>query len=132
MTYQPRSGARQLPLLGPAIVGAVMLVRSDTVDRPEPEFDDSTMADLSRFSVVLDLPQPQLGELPRARFAPVAKLKSVAAGQAQPAQSPDADAAEESSFTTLSLPMPQPLSVLAVSDPVVGVSQIASLPAPAL
>lgn len=51
--------ANRLPLLGNAIVGAVMLLRGDAAHDPSPAPDTEAVPDLARFSVVLDLPKPE-------------------------------------------------------------------------
>jgi hypothetical protein len=89
--YQPGGRAHRLPLLGSAIVGIVLLGHSDTPELTEPPLDDPTAPDLARFSVVLDLPAPQLGN-GRVEAAGIATRRSprqrVAARLPEPARLP--------------------------------------------
>jgi hypothetical protein len=89
--YRPDGRAHRLPLLGSAIVGIVLLSRSDTPELTDPPIDDPTAPDLARFSVVLDLPAPQFGR-GRVEAAGIATRRSprqrVAARLPQPARHP--------------------------------------------
>ena len=91
MSERPRGKARRLPLLGQAIIGAALLTRSDSPQDLQPEPPLDRPVDLARFSVVLDLPKPQLAATgTTAGPVAVAIGPSSDAGPSDPVTSSDA------------------------------------------
>lgn len=102
MTRLPAGKALRLPLLGNVIVGAVMLLRSDAAQGPHEAPPPEAAPDMSRFSVVLDLPEPTFGRDAAPRVA-VAKDAQIA-------------------FPAANLVTVQARGVLSLSTPVVAMS----------
>ncbi len=124
MTYLRSGKAVRLPLLGNAIVGAVMLLRGDAAQGPQPVPEIEAAPDLARFSVVLDLPEPEF-----ARTAPSTVTIGAGADVRTRMAAPASDATNAAaSAASLTAPV---VSLTAIAGPPGGMSVPVTTPSPA-
>jgi hypothetical protein len=112
--------ANRLPLLGNAIVGAVMLLRGDAAQEPPPVPEAEKAPDLARFSVVLDLPKPEFS----GRIAPDLSRRTMTASDAPEAEPASGKLAPQ---VTVAAPV---VAVAAGTEPVVATPPGALRPEP--